>query len=270
MNTLKLKHDYEDSAVQFAGEFTDAEDGDLTLDEDTKVFAPDGSLQAILLCDVIPRTDHLLAYELWKNVNGQVTNRPEAVGAKATHRSTSPSGELSPRTGTNERIAKLLRERGVRQGILGYLDGPTCRKTALTVKHPELLDGNRNLIERMDRLYAEYAPEFHSLQKAEVERIPQWRLWDTSFTTVYVIKQLKEASYHRDKGNLGGGLTAITPCGEFTGGELVLLQWRIAIAYQPGDVLLFDPTQLHANRPFKGNRLSAAMYCEERIGQCAA
>lgn len=132
-----------------------------------------------------------------------------------------------------------------------------------------MLDGNRSLIERIDYLYAKHAPEFYGQQKAEVERGGRrWRLWKTAFTTIYIIKQLRDAAYHRDVGNFPGGLTAITPCGNFTGGELVLLRWRIAIAYKPGDLLLFDPEQLHANLPFVGERLSAACYCEEKIAIC--
>ena len=45
--------------------------------------------------------------------------------------------------------------------------------------------------------------------------------------------------------------------GGFTGGELVFPRWRIMIAFKPGDLLLFDPQQLHGNLPFEGERLSA-------------
>jgi hypothetical protein len=270
MNQLRLKHDYEESAAPLEGEFTEATDVDVSLDTDTTILGPDGRLQAILLCGVIPRTDHLLAYELLKDVDGDVSNRPKAVGVEATYRSKSPRGEWSSRQGVNEDYVKQLRKEGARQGILGYLDGsPACRKTRLTDDHPEMLDGNRNMIELMDSLYAQHAPEFYDMQKAEVEKAgPNWRHWDTAFTTIYVIKQLKDASYHRDSGNLPGALTAITPCGDFTGGELVLLRWRIAIAYKPGDLLLFDPSQLHGNLTFVGERLSAACYCEQHIAKC--
>jgi hypothetical protein len=47
-----------------------------------------------------------------------------------------------------------------------------------------------------------------------------------------------------------------------------LPRWRIAFALQPGDLLLFDPQQLHGNLPFKGRRLSAAFFCARRIAKC--
>lgn len=116
MQTLRLKHDYEESAVKFEGEFTDAGDVDVSLDSDTIVLGPDGSLQAILLCGVIPRPEHLLAYELWKDVNGDLSNRPKAVGVEATHRSTSPTGEDSLRMGGQRRVRKKLEETGRQAG----------------------------------------------------------------------------------------------------------------------------------------------------------
>ena|ERR1700674_384588 len=41
-----------------------------------------------------------------------------------------------------------------------------------------------------------------------------------------------------------------------------------AFAFTPGDLLLFDPQQLHGNLPFEGERLSAIFYCERRIADC--
>ncbi len=64
-------------------------------------------------------------------------------------------------------------------------------------------------------------------------------------------------------------MTAILPMGKFSGGELVLARWRVAIAYKPGDLLFFDPQCLHGNLPFKGERLSAAFYCAGKIAHCA-
>jgi hypothetical protein len=81
---------------------------------------------------------------------------------------------------------------------------------------------------------------------------------------VYIIAGLR-CAYHADDANLPGVLSAITPMGEFTGGEIVLARWRIAIAFKPGDLLLFDPQQLHGNLPVVGERLSAIFYCARRI-----
>jgi hypothetical protein len=129
------------------------------------------------------------------------------------------------------------------------------------------LDRNELLIKRVDELYAMSLPTYYAAQRAVVDLVPCWRLWNTAITTVYVIKKLRSA-YHRDRGNLRGGMSAIMPMGKFTGGELILARWRLCIAYTPGDLLLFNPQELHGNLPFEGERLAAIFYCERRIADC--
>jgi hypothetical protein len=63
-------------------------------------------------------------------------------------------------------------------------------------------------------------------------------------------------------------MTALVPMGEFTDGGLVLPRYRIAIAFKPGDLLLFDPQEVHGNLPFTGKRLSLALYCARCIADC--
>ena len=120
----------------------------------------------------------------------------------------------------------------------------------------------------MNELYAQRLPSFYARQRAEIEKAPHWHLWDTVFTTIYIIKNLRTA-YHTDPGNLRGVMSAMMPMGNFTGGELILARWRIAIAYGPGDLFFFDPQQLHGNLPFDGERISAVFYCERRIANCS-
>ena len=120
----------------------------------------------------------------------------------------------------------------------------------LSSEHPEMLSDTKPLIKLVDALYAHHLPAFYALQRAEVKKAPG-RLWHTAFSSIYIAKNFRTA-YHVDRGNLLGTMTAIMPLGKFTGGELVLPRWRIAFAYKPGDLLFFDPQQLHGNLPFKG------------------
>jgi hypothetical protein len=265
MKTVVVEQDYKEAAAKLVGQFPDPSHATLTIDQDTKVISPDGNISAVLRCNAIPPPLHKLAFELLKTIDGRPTNRATAVGTRSLPRYVK-GGTASPRSGVAKTVMNVLEERGVRQDILGYLDRP-CRKTRLTVRRPEMLDGNERLIKLIDQLYAQYLPTFHAKQWAEVEKVPRWRLWNTVFTTIYLGKNLRTA-YHTDRGNLRGVMTAIMPMGKFTGGELVLARWRIAIAYKPGDLLLFDPQQLHGNLPFEGERLSAAFYCAGRIADC--
>jgi hypothetical protein len=270
MKTLLLKRDYLDATAGLEAQFPDPSHVRQTLDKDTKVFAPDGTLVAVLLCKVIPPARHKLACEFWKRVAELPDNRGTAVGSPSMPRQKN-DGTLSERKGVHKFVRKILEKRGVAQGTLGYLDAAAdrpCHRTPLSSRRPELLDGNRPLIELVDALYRQHTPNIYAIQRAEVERAgPCWRLWQTVFSTIYLAKNLRTA-YHADSGNLRGVMSAIMPMGKFAGGELVLPRWRIAIAIKPGDLLLFDPQQLHGNLPFAGERLSAIFYCESHIADC--
>ncbi len=269
MRLLRLDSDYQEAAAKLEGEFSDPSHVLQTVGEDTKVVGPDGRIIALFLRNVIPPALHKLAFQLWKTVNELPSNRATAVGSPSLPLLRN-NKTLARRRGVPKNVLRVLRAQGVGQGTLGYLDATPdqpCHKTPLTVRHPELLDGNRPLIELVDALYRQHLPTFYAKQWAEVDKAPRWRLWNTAFSTVYIVKRLRSA-YHADRGNLRGVMSAIMPMGKFTGGELVLARWRIAIAYKPGDLLLFDPQELHGNLPFEGERLSAIFYCERRIADC--
>jgi Oxygenase domain of the 2OGFeDO superfamily len=265
MNTLFLEHDYRKLAAGLTGKFPDSSHVDLTLDADTRVITTEGIICAVLLCGVIPRKFQRLAYKLWKSVDHKIDNRVTAVGTKSLPRFTRKDGTPSPRLGVHVRV---LEGRKARQGFLGYSDRP-CRKTDLTEKYPHMIDRNSALVQLMDDLYKQHTPALYAIQRAEVQKAPfRYRLCGTVFTSIYITKNFRTA-YHVDKRNLRGVMTALMPLGKFTGGELVLPRWRIAFAFRPGDLLLFDPQELHGNLPFKGERLSAAFYCARRIADCA-
>lgn len=269
MKTCPVKRDYQDVMRDLEGKFPDPSHVRKTLDENTKVIAPNGKIAALLLCNAIPPGLHKLAFELWKTVDEVPSNRATAVGSRSLHR-IKTDGTLGKRRGVPRNVQRVLAGQGVAQGSIGYLDATPdqpCHKTPLTMKRPEMLDGNERLVKLVDELYKRYLPMFYAIQRVEVEQVPRWRLWNTVFTTIYIAKNFRTA-YHRDSGNLPGVMSAILPMGKFTGGELVLARWRLAIAYKAGDLLLFDPQQLHGNLPFGGERLSAIFYCERRIADC--
>jgi hypothetical protein len=268
MRTILLTRDCQEVVRKLEGRFASPSHVDETFEKDTKFIARDGTV-ALLLRNVIPAPRHALAYELWHTVHELPDNRGTAVGTASLWRRKS-DGTPGKRRGVVEDVKKLLRERDTAYGLIGYVgvtqDHP-CRQTPLTRDHPEMLEGNERLIKLVDQLYRGQLREFYAKQRAVVEKAPRWRLWNTAFTTIYIAKNFRTA-YHRDSGNLKGVMTALMPMGKYTGGELVLPRWRIAFALRPGDLLLFDPQQLHGNLPFEGRRLSAAFYCERRIADC--
>jgi hypothetical protein len=269
VKTLSLRRDFHEATVGLERKFPDSSHVRQTLDEDTKLIVPDGTISAVLLCNAIPPARYKLAYELWRAVDELPSNRATAVGSPSLPRLKN-DGTLGDRRAVPKSVLDILRMQGVGQGTLGYFDATPdqpCHRTPLSIRRPELLDGNRPLIELVDGLYRQHASALYAKQRAEVAMVPRWRLWNTVFSTIYLAKNFRTA-YHTDSGNLLGVFSALMPMGKFTGGELVLPRWRIAFAFKPGDLLLFDPQQLHGNLPFEGERLSAILYCERRIAEC--
>jgi hypothetical protein len=262
-----LRHRRKETA-NLTGQFPAPSHADHFLDRDTTVIAPDGSTIAMLLTQRIDPELWRLAFMSWRGVRELPRKRATAVGSPSLP-ALRKDGSLSKRVGVPSSVLKFLEESGVGYGLLGYAAATakhTCHMTALTKRRPELIDGNQRLIERVNELYGQYMPAAYAIQRAEVEKAPRWRVLNTVFTTIYIIKNLRTA-YHSDR-NLPDVMTAMLPMGNFTGGELVLPEWRIAIAYRPGDLLLFDEGQLHGNLPFKGERLAAVFYYARDIADC--
>jgi hypothetical protein len=269
MKTHWLMHDYREATAALRGKYPAPSHADQTIDEDTVVIAPDGSILAVLITQQISTALHKPAYLDWKSVNELPSNRATAIGSPSLPRCR-VDGTLSERRGVPKPVLEILKGQDVGQGTLGYLDATPdqpCHKSPLSIKRPEMLDRHARLIKRVDELYARHIPSLYRRQRAEVGKVPHWHLCDTVFTTIYIIKNLRTA-YHTDTGNLRGVMSAMMPLGNFTGGELILARWRIAIALKPGDLLFFDPQQLHGNLPFDGERISAVFYCERRIADC--
>ena len=269
MRTLLPKHDYQKATKELEGRFPSPSHVLKMITKSTEARAKDGTVCAVLICNVIPTGFHKLAYELWKSVRELPDNRATAVGSASLLR---PHGDGSPgkRRTIPKGVKKILAELKTAHGSVGFLDATPdqpCHKTPLTKDYPEMLEGNKRLIKLVDGLYKHYYRTSYERQRVEIEKVPLWRLWDTVFSTIYIAKNFRTA-YHRDSGNLRGVMTALIPMGKFTGGDLVLPRWRIAFTLKPGDLLLFDPQQLHGNLPFVGERLSAAFYCERRIADC--
>jgi hypothetical protein len=265
MRNLILPSDYKKAVKELLREFPAPSHVDVTLRADTTVFALDGTLIAVLLRNVIPEDLHLLAFELWKPINGIPSNRATAVGTRSLPRTMNTNGVASPRFGVNEHVLAVTQGR---YGTLGYEGSPRCRRTPLTTKSPEMLEGNRPLIELVDRLYRQQLPDIYAQQLSEIKQAgATWRLWNTAFSTVYLAKNLR-TGYHRDSGNVRGVMTAIMPTGKFRGGELVFPRWRISVAFKPGDLLFFNPQEVHGNLPIDGERISAAFYCGHNIARC--
>jgi Oxygenase domain of the 2OGFeDO superfamily len=254
---LLLKRDHREVASKQIGEFADRRHVERIISKSRVVIAPDRTIIAVYLKQRIDPDLIKPAYKLWSTVRDLPSNRATAVGTRSLPR-VKMDGTLSERHGVSKLVLKDLR---ARHGWLGYVKR---HKTQLTKRNPEWLSSNKRLIKRLNRLYEKYVPHIHAIQLTAIEKTPNCRIRKSVFSTVYLALNFRTA-YHRDSGNLPGVMTALIPMGNFTGGELVFPRWRIAVALRPGDVLFFDPQQIHGNLPIVGNRLSAAFYCGELV-----
>lgn len=263
MKNIWLNHEYP-QAAKLARQFPDPSHSDRTLNVDTRVIARDGDVIAVLLCDVIPAELHELAYKLFKPVKERPSDRAMALGTRPLPRSIGLHGKPSPRIGVNQRVLDASK---AYSGRLGWKEPGS--KTKLTLNHPEMLNGNKRLVRFVAKLYRQYLPALYARQQEVLDRVPRYRLSKTAFSTIYIAKNFRTA-YHRDKGNLSGVMTCLIPTGKFEGGALVLPRFRIAFALRPGDVLFFNPKELHGNLLFKGKRISLALYCGGWVAKCSA
>ena len=188
----------------------------------------------------------------------------------------------------------------VMSSIVGYA-GPSnfhpCRKTVLYNKHAKHFDTiTVKLLQKLSKLFKQYAPKQYAIQKKFVNSINQHMLLkDTVYTTATVNKDFRTLS-HRDKGDYDSGLGNLmvfdytkgycrkhindngypkhkfNECPNnknkksFSGGEFLLPEFKIGFNMQEGDVLFVDVHSIHCNNPISGKgRVSLVCYARTDI-----
>jgi hypothetical protein len=266
IGTIQLEDDFKSEAETLNGKFSDPRHFDKIIEETSLIMTPAGGIHALFFKGWIDSKRYKDAYEVCMTVDDSVEKRPAVVGSEGMPR-IKKNGRLGKYNVTPDAVMDILERNDVHQGILGTVSGTPTRAaqlSKLTQKRPELLDHLRDLCEEVDELYAKYLPTPYALQRAEVKKSPEFRLWRTALSSLYIPKNLR-CAYHRDSWNLLGTMTALLALGKFTGGQLVFPRWRRAIALEPGDLLFFNPQELHGNLVIDGDRASIAFYCARNL-----
>lgn len=206
----------------------------------------------------------------------------EAGRRLITYRATSvrradASGERKSFYSTGGQKDKMIHHgASVVSSIVGYADADNyhpCRQTALYRKHRELFDTDTiHLIRRISQLFKEYCPQEYALQKGFIDECNQnLVLNDTVYTTLTVNVDWQTAT-HRDKGDFHAGLgnLSVFKYGgndlQYTGGELMLPEFKVAFNMEEGDVLFMDVHEVHCNNTIQGKgRVSLICYAREQI-----
>jgi hypothetical protein len=262
MKSLLLKTELSHhDAAQFKGKRLDGRHyTDLVADEHTAVYDKHGSVVGMLLKNVIPESVQTRALPALLTLRGDLTNRATVVGGGSQLPGIRVDGTLSPR----RRVPKsILAAHGGKGDQLGFLDdksGQYCRETGWTRRRPDVLAACLPLIHRVDQLYKAALPEHYARQMKWVDAVDEsLKLHGTSFTTVTVNKNNRTAA-HTDRGDVRDGIQ---------GGFLILPRFGIAFDFRPGDLLLVNVHELHANAPFEGERVSCVYYAREKMHLCA-
>jgi len=264
--TEQLEVDFKKAAAKLEKQFAAPTHVDKTFDRNTIVITPSGSIVAVFLKDVLDPEHCKRVYKVCKTVDDPVEKRPAATGSASLPR-IKKNGRRGNYNVTPQSVTKIQKRDNVRQGLLGAIAGTgkrPPRQSGLTEQRPDLLVVLRPLVEEADRLFKKYLPTYYAYQRAEVKKALEFRQWHTAFSSLYIPKNFR-TGYHQDSDNLRGALSVLFPLGYFTGAELVLPRWRRAFALEPGDLLIFDPQELHGNLPIEGERVSVVCYCARNL-----
>jgi hypothetical protein len=266
IRTILLKDDFKQAAANLERQFPDPRHIKRTIHESCLLMTLAGDTPVLFLKACIDLKLCADAYRIAVTMDDSVEKRSAVLGSEPMPRIKN-NGRRGAYNVTPDTVMDVLEPYNVRQGILGAVGGKPRRPaqlSKLTRDRPKLLNHLRDLCEEIDDIHAKYLPTPYALQRAEVKKSPEFRLWRTALSSLYIPKNLR-CGYHRDSCNLLGTMTALLALGNFSGGELVFPRWRIAIALEPGDLLFFNPQELHGNLVIDGQRASIAAYCARNL-----
>ncbi len=238
---------------------------------DAQGFKEDGSLLFWVVNNLFDSAHCQRAYDHLKKVSGDPTSRGSVTGGSTGYRLWPDGTESNINASSPEKIAEY-KAKGAKADVLGYMDWqarfPFCRETAWTAKNPEILDNCMPLINQADAEFKRLVPDRYKFQEDHVDEHLDFTIGATAFTTVTVNRSLP-TTYHRDEGDLLGGFGVLFTLGRFTGGQLVLPAFRVAIDYQPGSMILMDVHETHGNLDnIIGDRIACVLYAREKINEC--
>lgn len=181
-----------------------------------------------------------------------------------------------------ERVKKMISNTNyampVFSGVAGWMDRypriPYGRATAYTANNFEKFKLAYPLLQRLAKAFSEFLPKRYEFQNNCAKKIdPGFVVPETPFTTLTVNKSFRTAA-HRDAGDLHEGfsnLTILTNGKQYSGGMLVLPEFRVAVNIRPGDLLLINNHfGIHGNTPIVleeegAERYSLVCYFREKM-----
>lgn len=250
--------------------FVDDSDYDLLIAEDTEVFKPDGSRLLTFRKNVLSRPAVQEAWTVLRKYKVKSRNRGVAAGRE---------NEYSQDEGRSGKTLESPKGWDVNSGLVGSFERtarlPYCRKCAWNADYPEKFSKILPLVQEASNVFAANCRDRYDVQKSFVDRThPDWIVPGTVYTTLTINKNFRTAC-HLDAGDLVEGFSNILVIrqGVFKGGYLVLPNYRVAVALDTHDLLMFDAHEFHGNTQIipmtkDAERCSIVLYYREKMAGC--
>ncbi len=167
----------------------------------------------------------------------------------------------------------------VTSGIVGYFDRnprfPFCRQTAFLISEAASWRKFLPYIVRADEGFKTLMPEQWKAQREIASKTASdWVIPDSTFTTVTVNRNWA-TSCHTDKGDYskGFGVMSCLRNSKYDGGFLVFPEYRVAVDFAHGSLVLADVHQWHGNTKFTNikagfERITMVFYYRENMIHC--
>ncbi|HEX3742201.1 MAG TPA: hypothetical protein VHV29_21060 [Terriglobales bacterium] len=235
-----------------------------------EIYGPQKSLLAGLIKQCLDPDLCAKTYKLLRTVNGDPKNRPGIIGEGARQMELRKDGSVSERSGTVS--PAVLKAYGGKADMLGhyyYKTPAKCSPTGWTISKPDLYTQVLPFVHAINDVYKIHLPEQYAKQMEYVNTVDaEYKIEGTAFSTLYVLKNAPTAT-HTDTFDHPGAFGVMASLGNFDGGEFCFPNYRLAIDYRPGDVLLGDVHQLHGNFPvLNGERVSCVLFVRKSIHKC--
>lgn len=246
---------------------------DVLIEDECRVYKPDGSLLLVLCKDAINKQNEKIAIECSQKAKITSCNRSAATGKGSLKRNIT-KGYISNTHKTNYSISPV-------SVIVGYFDRysrfPYARETSYLERYPQEWEYLHPFISEVNQCFASQIPDKYAIQSAIAKAThPAWIIKNTAFSTITINRDWQTA-IHQDSGDLreGFGVMAYLQKGQLSGGYLVLPRYRVAVKLESRDVLLFDVHEWHGNTEFTklspdAERITCVFYYREKLLRCGS
>lgn len=248
------------------GKAYDLQDDFVVFKDTIKVLdAENGKTLALLLKNVITDPDLIKAGRNLTTFKGKSERRADASGERRI---------FKPKSGSTKDVYLGAQSPSVMLGYEASDNYHPCRMTALTRKHRKLFDNDTvKLVQHISNIFERNCPDEYDKQKGFIQECNKQMVIENSVFTSLTVNMTWRTSLHIDKGDFRSGLgnLCVFKYGDYTGGEIMLPNYKVAFDLQEGDVLFMDVHEPHCNNVLQGEgRLSLICYAREQIkGRCA-